>query len=41
MPKSEQVFYFAVREAEEKRRNKEMNNILKSIAKMLGAKVRS
>ena len=40
MSRFEQLFYHAVKDAEEERRHKEINSILKSIAKMLGAKVR-
>ena len=36
----EQLFYHAVKEAEEKRRQKEINSVLKSLAKMHGAKVK-
>ena len=38
--KFEQLFYHAAKEIEEERRLKELNSILKSIAKMVGAKVR-
>lgn len=40
MSKCEQLFYHAVKEMEEERRQKDTNAILKSIAKMVGAKVR-
>ena len=40
MPLFDQLFYHAAKEVEEERRQKELNNILKSIAKMHGAKIR-
>lgn len=40
MPKSDQLFYHAVKEAEEERRHKELKSILQVIAKIHGAKVR-
>ena len=40
MPKMEQLFYHAVKEAEEERRHKELKTIIEVIAKIHGAKVR-
>ena len=40
LPLTEQIFYHAVKEVEEERRNKELQSIIKVFAKMHGAKVR-
>ena len=40
MPKTDQLFYHAVKEAEEERRAKELKSIIQALAKMHGAKMR-
>ncbi len=40
MSKTDQLFYHAVKEAEEKRRAKELKSIMQALAKMHGAKMK-